>query len=56
MAEVNGIFISLYYSLVQVIWKESRVDYSKRFNKYLDPNFFQHRVRHRYCGGGGGGG
>ena len=28
----------------EVIWKESNVKYIDRFDKYLDPNFFQHRV------------
>jgi len=29
----------------QVTWRQSRIVFSQRFNKYLDPNFFQHRVR-----------
>merc|ERR1711944_239907 len=28
----------------EVIWKESHVKYADRFDKYLDPNFFQHRI------------
>ena len=28
----------------EVVWKESNVKYIDRFDKYLDPNFFQHRV------------
>ncbi|XP_071952007.1 transmembrane 9 superfamily member 3-like [Antedon mediterranea] len=28
----------------QVQWKKSNVPYVKRFDKYLDPNFFQHRI------------
>eukprot|EP00051_Salpingoeca_urceolata_P033279 m.20002 g.20002 ORF g.20002 m.20002 type:complete len:594 (-) comp6059_c0_seq1:73-1854(-) len=28
----------------QVNWKESKVPYEKRFDKYLDPAFFQHRI------------
>ncbi|XP_033117679.1 transmembrane 9 superfamily member 3-like isoform X1 [Anneissia japonica] len=28
----------------QVQWKKSNVLYNKRFDKYLDPNFFQHRI------------
>ena len=28
----------------EVIWKESHVKYIDRFDKYLDPNFFQHRI------------
>lgn len=28
----------------EVNWKQSDVPFEKRFNKYLDPNFFQHRV------------
>ncbi len=28
----------------EVNWKESRVPFEKRFDKYLDPTFFQHRI------------
>ena len=28
----------------EVNWKPSQVVYANRFDKYLDPNFFQHRV------------
>lgn len=28
----------------EVIWKPSNVPFEKRFDKYLDPAFFQHRV------------
>ena len=28
----------------EVVWKKSAVDYADRFDKYLDPNFFQHRI------------
>ena len=28
----------------QVKWHPSKVDFNNRFDKYLDPNFFQHRV------------
>lgn len=28
----------------EVNWKPSNVKFEDRFNKYLDPNFFQHRV------------
>lgn len=28
----------------EVIWKPSPVVFSKRYDKYLDPNFFQHRI------------
>ena len=28
----------------EVVWKESNVKYIDRFDKYLDPNFFQHRI------------
>ena len=28
----------------EVNWKKSNVKYEDRFDKYLDPNFFQHRV------------
>lgn len=29
----------------EVIWKSSSVKFENRFDKYLDPNFFQHRVK-----------
>lgn len=29
----------------EVKWHASQIDFKHRFNKYLDPNFFQHRVR-----------
>lgn len=28
----------------EVIWKPTNVAFKDRFDKYLDPNFFQHRV------------
>merc|ERR1712126_339266 len=28
----------------EVIWKKSDVKFEDRFDKYLDPNFFQHRI------------
>jgi len=28
----------------EVIWKPSKVNFDDRFDKYLDPNFFQHRI------------
>ncbi|VDN03011.1 unnamed protein product [Thelazia callipaeda] len=28
----------------EVVWKSSGVDFNKRFDKYLDPTFFQHRI------------
>lgn len=28
----------------QVVWKRSYIPFTKRFDKYLDPNFFQHRI------------
>jgi len=28
----------------EVVWKESNVKFVDRFDKYLDPNFFQHRI------------
>lgn len=28
----------------EVIWKESSISFADRFNKYLDPSFFQHRI------------
>lgn len=39
----------------QVKWKKSDVKFEDRFDKYLDPSFFQHRVgelcvlRHSMC-------
>ncbi|KAF7639878.1 Transmembrane 9 superfamily member [Meloidogyne graminicola] len=29
----------------EVIWKQSNVEFDKRFERYLDPSFFQHRVK-----------
>lgn len=37
----EGMTISLTY---QVHWKPSKVEYAKRYEKYLDPSFFQHRI------------
>ena len=28
----------------EVVWKPSEVKFADRFDKYLDPNFFQHRI------------
>ena len=28
----------------EVVWKPSEIKFIDRFDKYLDPNFFQHRV------------
>lgn len=28
----------------EVNWKKSNIKFEDRFDKYLDPNFFQHRV------------
>jgi len=28
----------------EVVWKKSNINYEDRFDKYLDPNFFQHRI------------
>ncbi|XP_031553580.1 transmembrane 9 superfamily member 3-like [Actinia tenebrosa] len=28
----------------EVRWKESNIEFSKRYEKYLDPSFFQHRI------------
>ena len=28
----------------EIVWKPSEVKFEDRFDKYLDPNFFQHRV------------
>lgn len=33
----------------EVNWKKSNVKFEDRFDKYLDPNFFQHRVRKKIC-------
>lgn len=32
----------------EVKWIESKVKFDDRFDKYLDPNFFQHRVNNSY--------
>lgn len=32
----------------EVNWKASSTPFNKRFDKYLDPSFFQHRVRIYY--------
>jgi transmembrane 9 superfamily protein 3 len=37
----QGIKIPFSY---EIIWKKSNVKYEDRFDKYLDPNFFQHRI------------
>ena len=36
---------------MQVVWRESKIPFARRFNKYLDPNFFQHRVSGVECVG-----
>ena len=28
----------------KVVWKKSDIQFEDRFDKYLDPNFFQHRI------------
>lgn len=33
-----------YVFTYEVIWKESALEFSKRFERYLDPSFFQHRI------------
>lgn len=38
---VEGMVIPFTY---EVIWTESNVEFSKRYDKYLDPSFFQHRI------------
>ena len=30
----------------EVNWKPSTISFNRRFDKYLDPSFFQHRVSH----------
>ena len=42
----------------EVNWKKSSIKFEDRFDKYLDPNFFQHRVSvyltlHIFCLGAG---
>lgn len=37
----QGAVVSFTY---EVMWKTSTVKFEDRFDKYLDPNFFQHRV------------
>lgn len=32
----------------EINWKPSPITYKDRFNKYLDPKFFQHRVSCKY--------
>lgn len=32
----------------EVIWKPSKIEYENRFDKYLDPGFFQHRVSKKF--------
>ena len=32
------------FTLLQVKFHESKVTFENRFDKYLDPNFFHHRV------------
>ena len=39
MCYFNSCFVSL-----QIHWKPSSIQFVDRFDKYLDPNFFQHRV------------
>mgnify|MGYP002716488917 FL=1 len=38
---VDGAIIGFTY---EVNWKPSTIKFEDRFDKYLDPNFFQHRV------------
>lgn len=38
---VQGTHIPFSY---EVNWKKSNIKFEDRFDKYLDPNFFQHRV------------
>lgn len=35
--------ITLHFTY-QVTWKQSTIPFAKRFEKYLDPSFFQHRI------------
>lgn len=37
----DGINIPFTY---QVVWRESGTEFAKRYDKYLDPSFFQHRI------------
>ena len=41
---ITGLWLSVSLSSHQVNWRQSRIPFSHRFDKYLDPNFFQHRV------------
>lgn len=41
VALAPGASISFTY---EIVWKPSDVEFDKRFEKYLDPTFFQHRV------------
>jgi transmembrane 9 superfamily protein 3 len=29
----------------EIIWRPSNIPFTDRFNKYLDPGFFQHKVK-----------
>lgn len=40
----RGGCLTIARSTLQVTWKPSRVTYAKRYEKYLDPSFFQHRI------------
>lgn len=39
-----SVLIYSFLFLSQVKWKKSDVKFEDRFDKYLDPSFFQHRV------------
>ena len=39
--------VSLKFSY-EVTWKPSRINFEDRFEKYLDPGFFQHRVTYHF--------
>lgn len=42
------IIIQTFCRSSQVKWKKSDVKFEDRFDKYLDPSFFQHRVKSTY--------
>ena len=46
VARCNVFFLSP-LSIPQVKFKQSKIDFEHRFEKYLDPHFFHHRVRSR---------
>ena len=45
-ATYKGIYFKIQIIVVvfQVKWKQSVINYANRYEKYLDPGFFQHRI------------